>query len=660
MLRYLSSFSLRLLLPVVVASFVCLFACRQKEAPVSQKGINVTNGDTAAVRALLRSAQSIPDSTPGAALLLLDSVHRLSIAANDTWSTGMSRYYKAQLLFDTSGYLPGRELYVSALEALLAADSLENAANAATGIGNTFLQTGPPDSAVKAYMQALDLFAKANKPNSRAQTYSGLSTAFSQLGQREKCLEYSGKAEQLFRAANDTPNIIRSMINQATQLNYLYRYEASVPMYQRAIALSDRSGFVLGRFYGRLAMGDYYTTQFKYDSALIYLRAAEKVVAENTVAKQYMSILYATMGRVYYMQKVYAPARVYFGKALEISGQLGNLDMMIKQYRVFTKVNILLGLKDESIKTYDLYTDYRDSMQDIQVSASVNEMETKYRTAEKDAELARKELDLARQQLDIRNRNTGLFILSGILLLLLGGGGAYLMHARQKQQLAAQKILTLAREADLEKAKAAMDAEEKERARIARNLHDGAGSILSGVKLYLSSLENQYSELAGSNAYRDTLGLLNEAVSEIRETSHNLLPKILHLNGLHAAISGYCNKLERNERFELEFQSYGTPERYNHDFELMAFRTFQELISNVIKHADASHVLVQLTFRHGAFSITVEDDGKGMGTQQVSDGIGMFGIRSRVVAYKGTMDVDSSPEGTSVSLEFPVPAVQLA
>ncbi len=285
--------------------------------------------------------------------------------------------------------------------------------------------------------------------------------------------------------------------------------------------------------------------------------------------------------------------------------------MLVKEYRVATKVNILLGLKDESLRTYNLYNDYRDSANDIQMAKTASELETKYRTAEKDAELARKELDLAHRQLDIRTRNIGLLTLSGAILLLLLGGGAYMLHIRQKQMLSAQKVITLEREAELTKVQAAMEAEEKERARIARNLHDGAGSILSGVKLYLSSLENQYQDLAGSSAYRDTIGLLNEAVTEIRETSHNLMPKTLHLEGIHTAIHDYCDKIGRSGNLEVEFQSYGEPARFDIDFELMVFRTLQELLGNVMKHAGAKHVLVQLAFSPDTFTMTVEDDGRG-------------------------------------------------
>ncbi|WP_126246458.1 tetratricopeptide repeat-containing sensor histidine kinase [Chitinophaga rhizosphaerae] len=653
MLRILSSFSFRSL-PAVVSLIACGFACRQPVRPAPEKMMAIPSADTSAVRQLLRSAKNIAESLPDSASEMYDSAWRMSLAAKDTWAISMSLLGKGNAVSDTD-FLLARGYYRQSLRLALAVDSFELAGRAATSAGSTFLQTGPPDSAVKAYMYALDLFSKTDNPTARSSTYNNLAIAFTQLEQDDKSKEYRMKAIAGYRTAKDTPNLVRSLINMGARLEY----PEPIPFFLEAISLSDTSNFPLGKFYARLGIGEMYVTKANYDSASHFLRQAEAVAERQPVSKQYMSVMYAVMARMYYLQQRYAAARAYFGKSTKIALELGKLDLLEKQYRVLTKVNIMLGLREESVEAFDKFNTYRDSMQDLQVEQSINEMETQYRTAEKDLQLAEQERDLARKQLGIRNRNAGIYALSGIVLLLLVGGGAYLLHIRQNQLLAAQKLLTMEREAELEKVQAAMEAEEKERARIARNLHDGAGSILSGVKLYLASLENQYRGLAGSPAYKDTIGLLNDAVSEIRETSHNLMPKTLHLEGIHSAIRDYCGKVGRNEQLGVEFLSYGEPTRFDIDFELMIFRTFQELLNNVFKHAQATHVIVQLSFSPDIFSLTVEDDGKGMNGKQ-GDGIGMFAIHSRVEAFRGTMDVGSSISGTSINLQFPVPATTVS
>lgn len=624
---------------------ICLAACRQEGAP-SRVVKDAHNADTAIVRRLVRTSLDIYMTYPDSSGMLADSAYRLSLAVKDTWSMGMSLYRKADIAFDTNNFPLAKTLFEQSQAYLLAVDSFENAALATNGIANVYLQTGPPDSAVKHLIQALEQYRKAGNTDHLAYTYNSLSIAFTYLGQDNKSLEYLEQAIRLFRNMKDSLNISVSLINLSLVLEGRKRYEETRVLLQEAIAISDATNDVWTQFYGRVRLGEIFTSWEKYDSAHLMHMAALRFSGNKIVQKMDLCQAYSAIARNYFLTRDYKLSREYYMKAVSLHAESGNLSMMANQYREITKLNMMLGLKEESIAAYDLYNKYRDSLQKKESATTVNDLETKYRTAEKDLALAGQERDLARQQLGIRNRNAGILALSGVVLILITGGAVFLTHVRQKQQLAAQK-------AELVKVHAAMKAEEKERARIARNLHDGAGSILSGVKLYLGSLGSQYTDLATSTAYRDTLGLLNDAVAEIRETSHNLMPKTLHQEGLHTAIRDYCHKIGRSEALTVGFQSIGEPARFETDFELMVFRTVQELLNNVIKHAEASQVIVQLTFRPGWFCMTVEDDGKGFGEEGSGDGIGMFAIRDRVEAFRGTMEVESSPEGTSITLEFP-------
>jgi two-component system NarL family sensor kinase len=247
----------------------------------------------------------------------------------------------------------------------------------------------------------------------------------------------------------------------------------------------------------------------------------------------------------------------------------------------------------------------------------------------------------------------------GIVVVLLLIGALLWSSYQQKQKLQAQQLITLQREHELSAVQAMMDGEERERVRIASNLHDGAGSLLSAVKLYLSALGNQHQQLAASPTYQETLGLVNDAASEIRETSHNLMPRVIQQQGLREAVRDYCNKLSKNNQIAVEFNSFGVPQRMDEAMELMVYRTIQELIGNVLKHAEATNVLVQLSFDKDLFSVTVEDNGKGFDkhNRDHHTGIGIYNVQSRVEAFHGTMDIDSSATGTSVYLEFKTTAL---
>ncbi|WP_315824776.1 sensor histidine kinase [Paraflavitalea speifideaquila] len=210
------------------------------------------------------------------------------------------------------------------------------------------------------------------------------------------------------------------------------------------------------------------------------------------------------------------------------------------------------------------------------------------------------------------------------------------------------------KEHELLAVKAMMEGEERERTRIARNLHDGVGSILSAARLNMDSLGHQVGQLPLIPAYRESLTLLKDATAEIRETAHNLLPVILYEQGLQEAVRTFCMKFTSNHQLGIDFQSYGSPVRFNHHFELMVYRTIQELINNVIKHAEATRVLVQLVFNADMISITVEDNGKGFESADTGRamGLGITSLHARMKAFQGKVDIDSSPGGTSIHIEF--------
>jgi two-component system, NarL family, sensor kinase len=208
-----------------------------------------------------------------------------------------------------------------------------------------------------------------------------------------------------------------------------------------------------------------------------------------------------------------------------------------------------------------------------------------------------------------------------------------------------------------------MEGEERERARIARNLHDGAGSFLSAAGLYLNSLGQQIQQLTGHPAYRESLTLLNEASAEIRETAHNLMPVLLTEKGLYHAVRSFCEKIGSNKQLQINFQSYGKPLRFNRNFELMVYRTVQELLNNVVKHAAASVAIVQLSFSDTSFSISVEDNGKGFDLEEVQErqsGLGISTLAGRMQAFNGKVDISSSEEGSYINILFDIDILEMA
>ncbi len=205
---------------------------------------------------------------------------------------------------------------------------------------------------------------------------------------------------------------------------------------------------------------------------------------------------------------------------------------------------------------------------------------------------------------------------------------------------------------DLQKALLIMNAEEKERSRIARNLHDGICGTLAAVKMHLSAVQAQHPFRESVN-FQTALSLLDEVSNEVRKTAHSLMPEVLQNYGLDEALKRYCQNLAPCCRAEITYYRFGDPIRFEQGFELATYRIAQELMHNAIRHAQAKHVLVQLNLDDDMV-LTIEDDGIGFKQDQLSPGSGLDNLQQHVNSLGGLIGWESNTgDGTAVTITFP-------
>ncbi len=226
------------------------------------------------------------------------------------------------------------------------------------------------------------------------------------------------------------------------------------------------------------------------------------------------------------------------------------------------------------------------------------------------------------------------------------------------EKVQAQQALKLAAERQkFEQYKTVVEVQESERARIAKDLHDGIGGTLSGIKISLSNLMPTLAMGEKEKLqYARSIDLLNSSVSELRIISHNMMPASLNQFGLVAALHDFCDTVNSMKTIEVVVQIMGEESRQSGTREIVLYRIIQELINNAVKHAQANKALLQLSFDKNLLSITVEDDGVGFDPAQVDEtkSSGWKNIRSRMDFLKGAMDIRSSGSGTSVHLQVPL------
>jgi len=189
----------------------------------------------------------------------------------------------------------------------------------------------------------------------------------------------------------------------------------------------------------------------------------------------------------------------------------------------------------------------------------------------------------------------------------------------------------------------------QERTRLARDLHDGLGSILAAAKYNLIDIKNTSGrEVIDTERFDKAVKLLDESMHEMRRVAHHLMPDSLNNFGLKQSITDFCNSLPH-----VKFSYYGDETRLDTKLEIMIYRIMHELVSNALKHSGAEHILVEIVRYDDKIALTVQDNGCGFDSSAESKGMGLSNIRTRIAAYNGNLLIDSKAGiGTEINVEL--------
>lgn len=365
-------------------------------------------------------------------------------------------------------------------------------------------------------------------------------------------------------------------------------------------------------------------------------------------------VTWSKLSKVYYHLGEYSRSLQYFQQALDLAGVLGynaelvaTLENGIEIYEKMSNYQMAFSL----LKRLD---EVKASMASEKIKLDYDRAALRFQADQKDKQLARTQLIL--EQKESRLTRQSWMIVTATLSCVVVVVIAWLIYWQQKR-LQAQRIRNLEVEKEIQMLGAAMNAEERERSRIARDLHDGIGGLLSATKMRFSIFRNEFPELRRSDEYNKALSMLDEASSEVRKTAHNLMPDILNRCGLDEALQLFCEKMSTAGRLKIDYQSVGEIGRFSDFFELTVYRMVQELVNNIIRHSCARHANVQLSRRQDIMMISVEDDGKGFDRRKVEEsrGMGIRSIKERVRTLGGTIEIDSSKgDGSSVYVELDI------
>lgn len=269
-----------------------------------------------------------------------------------------------------------------------------------------------------------------------------------------------------------------------------------------------------------------------------------------------------------------------------------------------------------------------------------------------------KEKQIVSLEKEKQTRNTLIYsLVAGLFVLILISVLVY-RNMTIRKRIAENEVLQLQQEKQLLATHSILKGQEEERIRVARDLHDGLGGLLSGIKLTLNSVKgNVILPEASAMTFTRALNQLDGAISEMRRVAHSMMPETLVQFGLVDALTDYCTGISESGQLHVGMHAYGLDKRLDSSVEIVLYRIVQELLNNVLKYAEATEAQVQLTLIENNISLTVEDNGKGFDVSQLDKnrGTGLRNVQARIDYLNGKLDIRSTPnEGTSILVEVTV------
>ena len=437
------------------------------------------------------------------------------------------------------------------------------------------------------------------------------------------------------------------------------KYRQAVDVLFRVINLCDRLEANTGKYNKEFVTGwtHQYRSKAQYRLSKNYkltgeIKLAEKYALEAvehtknfSTSKYEIAAWYINAGDIFYSEKEFTEAINYLRYGYNLSREIQHRENARDAAEYLAQTYTSLNQYDSAFYFYQIYTGLKDSIVNNETKMKIAGIQGQYDVAKKDKEIAR--------QQQIRNILIASFIFLLIVLLLLYN--SYRLKQKNKYQHAINRQQN-------ELFNAIVTTQDMERKRIAQDIHDSLGSVLSAAKLKLSSLEESKMILSAGQLenYQDSLALLDEASTELRNISHNIMPATLSKLGLEAALQNLIGKIAVHSNIQINFTTHGLENRIEENTEMSIYRIVLELINNIVKHAAAKKVTLQLIKYPTYINLVIEDNGVGFNFEKIMEekkGIGMGNIFSRVDYLKGTVEIDSLPgKGTTVIIEIPYDA----
>lgn len=524
-------------------------------------------------------------------------------------------------------------------------------ASVGISLGAVQLRSGDYKKAVTTLIQGAEYFESVADSTNMAKCYSNVSTAFGELGNSDKAVEYGEKALVIFDKKNMESFKAITLPNLAGELVKLGDTITAKDYFLEAENLAKKRGdkFSLARIYNNL--GNMYL-KTDPDQSEKYLKLA-LALRKETKNNDGIAALYNNLGYLNLQKENPRKALDYLENAIEFVQGTNT----IVTYNNLMEVHQKLGNYRTALEYAQKKEVLNDSILKVENQKAIAEISTKYETEKKEKEILN--LQNENLQTDMKRRQNRNLMYSAFVLLVVSIVLAYAflknskkrrIIAEQQQQLESQKVEKLLKEQELIGIDAMVEGQEKERERIAQDLHDSLGGKLSALKLFVENIKKTDPSL-----YTKIKTILDDSYEDVRSIAHQKNASAIIEEGLIPAVNMVAERLKSSEKLNVEVTNIDLKQRIRNFTALQLFRIIQELLTNTIKHAKAKNVSIQFSEEDNVLNVIYEDDGIGFDTKTTIRGVGLKNIDSRMRKIGGSFNVDSNPgDGVTVILNAPI------
>lgn len=545
--------------------------------------------------------------------------------------------------------------------------------------------------------QFLLLASKQNDPNLIFDAYMRMGYMYEQkYVQNPSDLQFRNKAEQYYIQAITTFNKNKGSMLNKSNLSYAainlanlyieFNHDKAMQYAQLAnkVSLETGDAIHIASSFGILA--ELAIQNKNYDLAKSYFLKASMEIGKSPVRNHNIELsILESLSRVseeqgndkealtYYKSYVDKYKSVYDQEKLDITKRLESQFEKERQEQKYIKLQLESDKKAQQIKLINILRAQREQVYNNLKLVEENQRE-RLKFSELESEKKEQQLRLAKLETQQKNNDINsykkllafkekintyyivfIFIFIVLILLLLYAYKQRVKSIKQRDELHALALEKEKQNSKISTLTALLEGQEQERGRLARDLHDGLGGLLSGTKLQLSYLDPHHSETIEEGISK-SIDQIDGAVEELRRVAHNLMPDLLMKYGLEVAIQEFASRISNNG-LDIHTEFIGYTNSISQEKQLILYRIIQELVNNAIKHASPSEIIIQISEEEKVLNLTVEDNGKGFDRTDLDmrKTAGFHNIELRVQFLKGTMNITSELNiGTSIELQIPI------